>query len=38
LLERLVILDKIQTGIDQADRGELITMEELEKQMKEWNS
>ena len=32
LLERLVILDKIQTGIEQLDRGEKITIEELEKQ------
>jgi predicted transcriptional regulator len=37
LLERLVMLDKIQTGIEQADRGELITIEELEKEMKHWN-
>ena len=36
LLERLVMLDKIQIGIDQADRGELIPMEEIIKEMKEW--
>lgn len=32
LLERLVMLDKIHTGIEQADTGELIAIEE----MKEW--
>ena len=36
LLERLVMLDKIQIGIEQADRGELIPMEEIIKEMKEW--
>ncbi len=36
LLERLVMLDKIQTGIEQADRGELISIEEIIKEMKEW--
>ena len=36
LLERLVMLDKIQTGIEQADRGELIPLEEIIKEMKEW--
>ncbi len=38
LLERLVMLDKIQTGIEQADRGELISLEKLEKQMKDWDT
>ncbi len=37
LLERLVMLDKIQTGIEQLDRGEKITIEELEKAMDEWD-
>ena len=36
LLERLIMLDKIQTGIDQIDRGEVISLEELIKEMKEW--
>ena len=36
LFERLVMLNKIQTGIEQADRGELISLEELVKEMKEW--
>lgn len=36
LLERLVMLDKIQVGIEQADRGELIPIEEIIKEMKGW--
>lgn len=36
LLERLVILDKIQTGIEQADKGELISFEELAKELRQW--
>ncbi len=35
LLERLVMLDKIQTGIEQANRGELIPLEEIIKEMKD---
>ncbi|MEJ7683977.1 MAG: hypothetical protein WKG06_40220 [Segetibacter sp.] len=38
LLERLVMLDKIQSGIEQADRGELISFEEFEKEMKQWDN
>lgn len=37
LLERLVMPDKIQTGIEQLDRGEKVTVEELEKAMEEWD-
>ncbi len=37
LLERLVMLDKIQTGVEQLDRGEKVTIEELEKTMEEWD-
>lgn len=37
LLERLTMLDKIQTGIEQLDRGEKVTIEELEKAMEEWD-
>ncbi len=35
LLERLVMLDKIHTGIEQADNGELIPIEDIIKEMKE---
>ncbi len=38
LLERLVMLDKIQTGIEQADRGELISFKGLKKEMKQWGN
>lgn len=38
LLERLVMLEKIYTGINQLDKGEKITVQELEKEMKEWDS
>ncbi len=36
LLERLVMLEKIYTGIAQADKGELIPLEEVMKEMKKW--
>lgn len=36
LLERIVMLEKIYTGIDQADRDEVISFEDLEKETKEW--
>jgi|GEM_PF-5574859 len=36
LLERLVMLDKIHTGIEQADKGELVSIEDLVQEMKEW--
>jgi predicted transcriptional regulator len=36
LLERLIMLEKIYTGIDQADNGELIPIENVIKEMKEW--
>ncbi|MBA4139666.1 MAG: hypothetical protein H0X70_04030 [Segetibacter sp.] len=37
LMERLIILEKIYIGIDQLDRGEGITLEELEKEMETWD-
>jgi predicted transcriptional regulator len=36
LLERLVMLDKIQKGIEQADGGQLYPIEDVIKEMKEW--
>lgn len=36
LLERLLMLHKIQIGIEQADKGELIPIEDIIKEMKEW--
>jgi hypothetical protein len=32
------MLDKIYTGVEQLNRGEKVTLEELEKEMKEWDS
>jgi hypothetical protein len=36
VIERLVLLEKIQKGIEQADRGETISLEELKEEMKSW--
>lgn len=36
LSERLVMLHKIQIGIEQADKGELTPIDEIIKEMKEW--
>jgi hypothetical protein len=36
VIERLVLLEKIQNGIEQADRGELISLDELKEEMKSW--
>ena len=38
LLERLVMLDKIYTGIEQCDKGESISTDELEKQIGSWEN
>jgi len=38
LSERLVMLDKIHTGIEQLDNGERITLEQLEKSFEEWDN
>jgi hypothetical protein len=37
LIERLIMLEKIYIGIEQLDRGEGITLEELEKEMETWD-
>lgn len=36
LLERLIMIEKIYIGIEQADNGEVISLEELEKEMETW--
>ncbi len=36
LLERFIMLEKIYIGVHQADNGEVISLEELEKEMKTW--
>ena len=38
LFERLVMLEKIHTGIEQLDNGEKITLEQLEKSFDEWDN
>ena len=35
-LERLYLLYKIETGLRQADRGELISQEEARRRMAKW--
>ena len=37
-LERLYLLFKIETGLRQADRGELISQEEARRRMPNWLS
>ena len=34
--KELLVLEGIQRGLDQADAGELVTHEEVEKQLKKW--
>ncbi|MBS1918102.1 MAG: hypothetical protein JST87_17665 [Bacteroidetes bacterium] len=36
VIERLVLLEKIQKGIEQAERGETISIDELKEEMKLW--
>ena len=36
LIEELIILEKIQIGMEQADRGELIPLEDVIEEMKQW--
>ena len=38
LLERLVMLEKIYTGLDQLDKGEGVAIDQLQKEMNEWDN
>jgi hypothetical protein len=38
LLERLQILNKIHTGLDQLNSGQKISLEQLEKSFEEWDN
>lgn len=38
LLERLVMLEKIYTGLDQLDKGEGVAIDQLQKDMNEWDN
>jgi|HubBroStandDraft_6_1064221.scaffolds.fasta_scaffold5917174_1 hypothetical protein len=36
VIERLVLLEKIQKGVEQAEKGEMVSFEELKEEMKSW--
>ncbi len=36
VIERLVLLEKIQKGIEQAEKGEMVSFDELKEEMKSW--
>lgn len=38
LLERLVMFEKIYTGLDQLDKGEGVAIDQLQKEMNEWDN
>ncbi len=35
-MERLYLLYKIEQGIEQADRGEVVSQEEVKRRMEQW--
>ncbi len=35
-MERLYLLYKIEQGIEQADRGQVVSQEELKRRMEQW--
>jgi predicted transcriptional regulator len=37
LLERIVLLNKIDEGLDDINNGRVITLEELKKEVKQWH-
>jgi len=36
LVDKMILLDKIEKGIQQADNGQVISDEELDKNIEEW--
>ena len=36
ILDQIILLEKIEKGIDQADRGEVFTEEEVEAKVAKW--
>jgi hypothetical protein len=36
LIDRIILLDKIETGIQQSQKGEVTPDEELDKKLPEW--
>ncbi len=37
LVDKMILLDKIEKGIQQADEGNVISDEELDKKIEEWS-
>ena len=37
LVDKMILLEKIEKGIQDADNGRVITDDELEKQIEEWS-
>ena len=37
LVDKMILLDKIERGIQDADDGKVISEEELDKRMEEWS-
>ncbi len=36
LVERLIFLQKIETGLEQAEKGKVLSHDEVEEKVKEW--
>ena len=36
LVERLILIEKIEMGLDQSDKGEVISESELDKEIEKW--
>jgi hypothetical protein len=36
LMEEVILMEKIQKGIDQSERGEIVSDENLDKHLPEW--
>jgi hypothetical protein len=36
LMDKVILLDKIETGNDQSEKGQTISEEELDKEMAKW--
>jgi predicted transcriptional regulator len=37
LIEKMILLDKIEKGLEDSEKGNVITEEELEEKVKEWS-
>ncbi len=36
VLDQIILLEKIEKGIDQADKGQILTEDELDERMSKW--